>query len=49
MWLRAFIAWFALLLLAIANGIFREFVLLLRLGAPKAHIVCRPGSGRSCW
>lgn len=39
MWLRTFIAWFALLLLAIANGILREFVVLSRLGPTRAHVV----------
>jgi len=35
---RTIAAWFALMLLAIANGAFREAVLAPRLGSGKAHV-----------
>lgn len=38
-WLRAFVAWGALLALAILNGAFREAVLAPRMGMLRAHQV----------
>jgi hypothetical protein len=35
---RTIAAWFALMLLAIANGAFREAVLVPRVGSGKAHV-----------
>ncbi len=39
MYLRALLLWLLLMVLAIANGGFREALLTPRLGAPAAHVV----------
>ena len=39
MWLRAFVVWLVLLLLAVMNGAFREAVLSPMLGARAAHVI----------
>ena len=35
---KAVLLWFALMLLAVANGTFREFVITPRFGAPVGHV-----------